>query len=196
MIDRLTEVFKHHDAAVTHESGTKRSDKMLLWVCCVSFTQNGHYFRSQLRDWSLSPSNNCKTHIPYDEVLHIESCVEELTRIMNERGELSDVDFDRLGIRLVGDESSRNSLVDYRRRGCILTNYAFIKAQVDEVRAEAEVKAAKAAAALAKKESAKRRKDAKEKAKAEKAKEPGDKATDAETVETFTMTLPANLFKI
>ena len=158
-----------------------------------SFKKTGHYpydLRTIL--------SNCKTHIPYDEVLHIESCIEELTRIMNERGELSDVDFDRLGIRLVGGESSKDSLVVYRRRGCILTNYAFIKARVDKVRAEAEANAAKAAAALAQKESAERRKDAKEKAKAERAKGPGDnvKATDAETVETLMMTLPANLFKI
>ena len=96
--------------------------------------------------------------------------MEELTRIMNERGELSDVDFEGLGIRLVGGESSKDSPVVYRRRGCFLINYAFIKARVDKVRAEAEAKAAKAAAALAKKESAERRKDAKEKAKAEKAK--------------------------
>ena len=49
-----------------------------------SFKKTGHYpydLRAIL--------SNCKTHIPYDEVLHIESCVEKLTRIMNERGELS-----------------------------------------------------------------------------------------------------------
>ena len=60
--------------------------------------------------------------------------MEELTNIMEEKGELSDKDFDRLNIRLGGGESSQDDLVIYRRHGCILTNYTSIKARLDAVR--------------------------------------------------------------
>ena len=58
--------------------------------------------------------------------MHIESCMEELVDIMREKGELSGKDFERLGIRLIADESSKDGLVEYHRHGCILTNYAFL----------------------------------------------------------------------
>ena len=46
--------------------------------------------------------------------------MEELTNTMEEKGELSDKDFDRLNNRQVGGESRKDGLVVYRRRGCIL----------------------------------------------------------------------------
>ena len=112
--------------------------------------------------------------------------MEELTNITEEKGELSDKDFDRLNIRLVGGESSKDDLVLYRRRGCILTNYTFIKSRLDAVRVATETSAAKAAEAEARREQAKKRredshaaKQAKEKAKADKANKPGGKAKKA-----------------
>ena len=78
---------------------------------------------------------------------------------MREKGELSDKDFERLNCwRLIAGESSKDGLVVYRRRGYILTNYAFIKARVDKIRLAAEAKAAKAAAALVTKNLVKTRK--------------------------------------
>ena len=63
--------------------------------------------------------SNCKTHTSYHKVEHINYCIERRTEIIKDNSELSDADTDRLGIRLVGDESSKGSLAVHRRRGCI-----------------------------------------------------------------------------
>ena len=76
---------------------------------------------------------------------------------MEEKRELSDKDFDRLNIRLVGGKSSKDDLVVYRRRGIILTNYVFISARLDAVRLVAEASAAKAVDAEARREQAKKK---------------------------------------
>ena len=75
------------------------------------------------------------------------------------RGELSDRDYDRMGIRLIAGKCSKDDLIVYRGRGCILTKYSFIKARLDKIRLAAEAKAAKADAALATKELMKMRKE-------------------------------------
>lgn len=59
---------------------------------------------------------------------------------MTDEGELRGVDIDCLGIKLVGRESRKDSLGVYRRRSCILTHYAFVKAQLEKARVEAEAK--------------------------------------------------------
>ena len=169
-----------------------------------------YHSKSFLKNRSLPLCNlhtilsNCKTVIPHDEVLHIKQCMEELTNIMEEKGELSDKDFDRLNIRLVGGESSKDDLVVYRRGGCILANYAFIKAGLDAVRVATETSAAKAAEAEARRKQATKRKEdahaakqAKEKAKADKANKPGAKAKKATETgnEKLVLKRPAYPFK-
>ena len=88
----------------------------------------------------------------------------------------------------------------YRRRGCILTNYAFIKARVDKIRLAAKAKAAKADAALARKELMKMRKEdilSRRLAKKDKAKKPGGRVNQPPGAvhEKLTIKLPAHLFK-
>ena len=105
-----------------------------------------------------------------------------------------------MGIRLIAGECSKDDLVVYRRRGCILTNYAFIKARIDNIRLAAEAKAAKADAALARKELMKMRKEdilSRRLAKKDRAKKPGGRVNQPPGAvnEKLTIKIPAHLFK-
>ena len=67
----------------------------------------------------------------HDKVLRIKQCMDELTKIVEEKEQLSDKDFDGFNIMLGSGESSKDDLVVYRR-----SSYCSIRCTIPPLHSE------------------------------------------------------------
>ena len=100
MIARLKEVFKDHDAVLTHMTSTQMSHNIrkhaILGVLRVQMalrlSLRMDLIQKSFQKTAIYPHDlrvilsNSKTTIPHVEVMHILSCMDELVDIMRDRG--------------------------------------------------------------------------------------------------------------
>jgi hypothetical protein len=174
MLNILGGVFKDHHAVMTRDSAKAISPNQKLSATmgllrvqlALRLALRGDIIQKSFQVCGIYPYSlrqilaNCKTPIPEDEVLHIESIMPQVIEALKKDGEASDELFDLLNVRKIADEFSKDQLVMYRRRACILTNMRFIQRELDKLDPNSEYNLNIAARKTAAKDAEKAAKDA------------------------------------
>ena len=156
MLQEVQKIFKSHDAGLSTKMNPRHFKFGTLGICKIVYCLQATYTKKMVQDsfeesgiYKYSTSTydlntilgNCTTNIAPEDGLRICECMSRLKIVMLKEGEISDDVFDSMRI---GDPSDRVSdLVLYRRRFIILTNSAFVEAELfKKIKKEVDAKAA------------------------------------------------------